>query len=373
MTKTDVFAAYLPQYHETEDNNKFWGKGFTDWVGVKNAKPQYDGHRQPRVPINNDYYNLLDKNVIKRQAELAREHGITGFNIYHYWFKNGKQELERPAEILLENSDIEISYFFTWDNGAWKRTWGNVKGNDWAPEFDKNVQCKSGEAILVPFEYGDISQWREHFEYLLPFFKDRRYYKIDNKPVFMFIGRDDLDILEQMGKNWSEWAKEEGFAGMYMATKKKNFADKPVFDAVFAYEPETSAWGKRRAIDKRLNSLLKIKTKRDEPVRYRYSYDKVWKRILKSVRKSKENEIVGSFVRYDDTPRRGREAMVVENESADKFKQYFSELYRICCMKNVKILLVTAWNEWGEGAYLEEDTEDKDSYLKALKDAVSSV
>ena len=112
MLRTKVFAAYLPQYHITEDNNKFWGDGFTDWVGVKKAIPQFPGHNQPRVPLNHNYYDLLDVEVIRWQAKLAREYGISGFNIYHYWFKDGKQELENlqsfscKTRILIYNTSL---------------------------------------------------------------------------------------------------------------------------------------------------------------------------------------------------------------------------------------------------------------------------
>ena len=175
MKKTKIFAAYLPQYHETEDNNKFWGDGYTDWVGVRNAKPQYEGHKQPKKPLHDNYYNLLDVDVIRKQAKLAKENGIYGFNIYHYWFKDGKQELEKPAELLLENKDIDISFFFTWDNASWKRTWDNIPGNDWAPAFDINDGENRSRGVLVEFSYGDKNKWKEHFDYLLNFFRDNRY------------------------------------------------------------------------------------------------------------------------------------------------------------------------------------------------------
>ena len=367
MIDTKIFAAYLPQYHETEDNNKFWGQGFTDWVGVKKATPLFDDHYQPRVPLGQDYYDLLDPTVIKRQAALAREYGIDGFNIYHYWFKDGKQELERPAELLLADKSIDIEYFFTWDNGAWRRTWGNVKGNDWAPAFDQNYAVEKGQAILVPFAYGDESQWTYHFNYLLPFFQDKRYLKLDNKPVFMFISHSELETLSAMVSCWDRLARETGFAGIYWSTKKKNFFGKKIFDSVFDYEPETSAWGKRRALDKRLSSILKIKTKRDEPVKYQYPYEKVWKRIINNAKRNIDKEIVGSFVRYDDTPRRGKEAMIIRNENPEAFESYFEILYRMCCKHDKPILLLTAWNEWGEGAYLEPDERDKYRYLEAIK------
>ena len=370
--RTKIFAAYLPQYHETEDNNRFWGEGFTDWVGVKKATPQFEGHYQPRVPLGKKYYDLLDVDTIRSQADMAIRYGIDGFNIYHYWFKDGKQELERPAELLIENKDIQILFFFTWDNSAWRRTWGNVRGNDWAPAFDQNVKVDAQGATLVPFDYGDETQWRKHFEYLLPFFKDERYFKINDKPVFMFINSNsEVETLKKMGESWDKLARENGFSGMYLATKKKNFFSEKVFDDEFFYEPETSAWGKRRAVEKRLQKNLGIKPKRDGAVKYIYSYDKVWNRILSNARKNSQKDIIGSFVRYDDTPRRGKDAMVIIDDTPEKFESYFSRLYSLCCENNKPILLLTAWNEWGEGAYIEPDEKDRFAYLEALKRAVS--
>ena len=368
LTKPKIYAAYLPQYHETEDNNRFWGQGYTDWVGTRNAKPQYEGHEQPKVPLNENYYDLSDANNIRWQAQVARKYGVDGFNIYHYWFKDGKQELEKPAELLLENRDIDIGYFFTWDNASWKRTWSNIDGNDWAPAFDKGA--KEENPVLVEFEYGDQEQWEKHFVYLLDFFRDDRYLKIDGKPVFMFIGISEQDKLAEMARYWDRRAKEEDFSGMYYATKKKNFFSKKIFDSVFAYEPETSVWGKRRAIEKRLESKLGIKVPKDEPVRYRYTYQKAWDRVLKNAKKQPENRIFSGFVRYDDTPRRGSNAMIISGETPQLFGQYFSKLYNIASRHDNPLILLTAWNEWGEVAYLEPDSNSGFGYLEALKEIV---
>lgn len=371
MKKTKIFAAYLPQYHETKENNEFWGKGFTDWDSVKNAKPQFENHIQPRVPLNG-YYDLSDYREIKKQAILAKKYGIDGFNIYHYWFKDGKQALTKPTELLLDHKEIDISFFFTWDNCAWVRSWSNIQGNSWAPSIEQNIK-KTGKKTLFEFEYGGEEQWKKHFYYLLPYFKDTRYLTINNKPVFALMNNDNVKLLKEMGKYWNRLAIKEGLEGVYLLSRKDEFYNKKLFDNQFLYEPPAASWGKRMSVEGRLSKYFKIKIKNTEPVKYLYSYDSVWKALLKNAKKHKNDKLIlGSFVMFDDTPRRGKDARIIIGETPLKFENYFSELYRICCEGNKEILLITAWNEWGEGAYLEPDAENGYKYLEALRNAVDS-
>ena len=117
-----VIAYYLPQFHEIPENNEWWGKGFTEWVNVKKAVPLYEGHVQPRIPLNENYYNLLDTDVQVWQANIAKRYGIYGFAYYHYWF-NGKLLLEKPAENMLKNKDVDIKFCFSWANEPWTNVW----------------------------------------------------------------------------------------------------------------------------------------------------------------------------------------------------------------------------------------------------------
>ena len=370
MKKTKIVAAYLPQYHETPDNNLFWGEGFTDWKAVKDAKPQYPGHRQPKRPLNENYYDLSDENIIRWQAGLAREYGIDAFNIYHYWFKDGKQELEKPAELLLANPDIQIEYFFSWDNSAWIRSWSNVPGgNAWAPSYDRKTQ--GGKQVLVELDYGDESQWRNHFEYLLAFFKDDRYLKIDGKPVFCFMRSGDGEILTKIRDCWQRLAKENGFPGLYLISSKRSFLEPYYFDNVYLYEPNASGWGKRIAIEVRLKKLFRFPEKKSKTIRL--DYDRYWKKLLKNAKRIKREFFLGALVSFDDTPRRGGQARIIENSTPLRFKQYFRDLYRMSCERNNELVFLTAWNEWGEGACLEPDEDNGYGYLDAVKEVKRDV
>lgn len=371
--KTKVFAAYLPQFHENEVNNEFWGKGYTDWMGVKNAKPQFLNHKQPKMPFNNNYYDLSNVKTIRWQAELAHKYGVNGFNIYHYWFKNGQQALTKPAELLLEHKEIDICYFFSWDNCSWVRSWSNIPGNSWAPNMDSNIS-KDGKIVLLEFEYGKEEQWKKHFYYLLPFFKDSRYLTIDEKPVFAIMNNDNINTLNLMGEYWNELAKEEGLKGVYLISRKDEFRNKHLFDNQFLYEPPASSWGKRMSIEGKLQKYFGLNLKKDGSVKYLYDYDKYWKRLIHNAKKHiKDKLIVGAAIAFDDTPRRGENARILFGSSPEKFEKYFSCLYTMCCEANCEIMLLTAWNEWGEGAYLEPDEENGYAYLEALKRAIDSV
>lgn len=366
MIMTKIIAMYLPQFHCIPENDEFWGKGFTDWVTVKKAKPLFEGHNQPRVPFNGEYYDLSEKDAVAWQCKIAREHGIYGFAIYHYWFNNEKNLLTKPVEIIRENKDININFFFTWDNCNWKRSWSNVSGNGWSPIQDQEQEIK-GSGLLIPYILGEKPDWENHYNELRTYFLDDRYIKIENKPVFSIINHN-LNI-DRMCAYWDELARKDGFAGMFFIMK-----DGPRVPHIlhrYSYEPHHVAWGSFSLVARFVN-LCKRKLHLDQRLGV-YDFDKCWKKLLRFARQSKDKNLYyGSFIGYDDTPRRGVKGKIVRGATPEKFERYLVELLSICESKNKEFLFFTAWNEWGEGAYLEPDTNDGFKYLQAVRNAVVS-
>ena len=222
MSNPKIIAFYLPQYHTIPENDKWWGEGFTEWTNTRKAKPLFKGHQQPKTPLNDNYYCLLDKETQEWQAELAQENGVYGFCYYHYWF-NGKMLLEKPMEIMLKNENITLPFCISWANEPWARTWD---GKD--------------KEVLMPQSYGDEKEWKKHFDYLLQFFKDKRYIKIDNKPIFLIYRTSSIPNCEKMVDYWNNLCKENGFEGLYLIETLNSFQNKSCIsnsNAVVEFEP----------------------------------------------------------------------------------------------------------------------------------------
>lgn len=364
-TNPKIIAMYLPQYHRIPENDEFWGDGFTDWVTVRRALPLFSGHQQPKIPYNSNYYDLSEKNNIEWQARLARENGIYGFGIYHYWFNNDKNILTKPAEIILENKDIDINYFFAWDNSNWKRSWSNVAGNDWAPAMEQGKRKKGEPTVLISYILGEEDDWVNHYHWLKPFFLDKRYIKKDNKPVFIIFNYTEQ--IFRMCNCWNELAKEDGFDGMFFIFRNGERYHIPELQNKFKYEPLYSGWSKPLSFMQRVEGKIK-RTLRINDGPKKFCYDDVWTSILRNAQKMNDKGMYhGAFVTYDDTPRRGKRGTVVIGSSPIKFQYYLSELVKISANQGKDYVFLTAWNEWGEGAYLEPDSKNGYAYLEALR------
>lgn len=370
-----IIAFYLPQFHEIPENNAWWGKGFTEWTNVKKAKPLFQGHYQPRVPLGGNYYNLLETDTIRWQAKIAKENGIYGFAFYHYWF-NGHMLLEKPVDLFLENKDIDINYCISWANGDWT--------NEWVDKTRKTLMAQS---------YGNKKEWEKHYEYLRKHFMDKRYICIDGKPLIILYRPEIIPCLNEMLDCWSKLARDDGFSGLTFAYQNVHWGltkhkDDSRFRYQIEYQPqyafiERFLNGNIRQLLQRIKFKINLITEKKlhrvihlrevqhiskEPEKH--EYDSIWHSIL-SKKPASEKAVPGAFVDWDNTPRRGNKGRVVTGATPEKFYCYLvKQILRTRTVYHKDMLFMFAWNEWGEGGYLEPDERYGDKYLRAVRQAL---
>ena len=339
-----TIAFYLPQFHCIPENDLFWGEGYTEWVAVKNAIPLYEGHKQPKEPYNEYYYNLLNKEVMKWQSQLMKDYLIDGLCFYHYWFGKGKQALNIPAENLLQWRDIQMPYCFCWANQSWLRKWSRIKGMPWV---SKNNSFDGTDNIIFKQIYGREDEWRAHFNYLLPFFSDERYIRYEGKPLFVILCLDDVTCLNEMLSYWNKLAVENGLLGIYVVGCDPKYYESYAVDAYIYHEPS--------------HMLRYILPDFSRGIK-RYSYKEAT-RIIRNERFPFDKKFFGStFCAYDNTPRYGR-------TSPESFKENLATCLEKCHLLGADICFIDAWNEWAEGMYLEPDKDNEYRWLMAVKEA----
>lgn len=358
IMKRKIIAFYLPQFHEIPENNDAWGKGFTEWVNVKKARPLFWGHNQPRVPLNDNYYCLDDPKVMEYQIKLAKKYGIYGFCFYHYWFK-GRKVLEKPAEKMLQNPNANIPYCFAWANEAWTKTWHGASGD---------------REVLLRQTYGTYSDWKEHYDYLRQFFFDDNYIKKENRPVLLIYKINNMRHRSEMFECFNELAKEDGFDGIFIIQMLSNEDPKSKLRWINGYVDFEPAH-----IRNMMRQCNKEKQARKNETVKKYSninffnrlscdivdYKKINKELLNTVHN--KNHFRGLFVDYDDSPRRGKKALICKNVSPSVFGFFLEEAIKRAQEEDNEFIFINAWNEWGEGAYLEPDTKNGYAYLEEIK------
>ena len=357
MSKPRLIAFYLPQFHPTKENDEWWGKGFTEWTNVGNAKPLFPGHYQPRVPADLGYYDLRISEVREQQAELAREAGIEGFCYWHYWFA-GKRLLDLPFNEVLNSGKPNFPFCLCWANHSWyKKIWDPRKGKD---------------KLLIEQTYPGEEDYIAHFNALLPAFKDPRYMKVNNKPIFGIFGSDIPD-KKLFVDTWNRLAQENGFNGIYFFARivqddAKNDLTKNGFkvwkDYMLTFNTNNNCMTKWLwKVWRKLTTIPRITTYE--------KYIKLFKRDFVD----NEDTIPCIYPNFDHSPRSQHYGVVIVDSTPHNWKRLCQIVFNR--VKNrpheENIVLIKSWNEWGEGNYMEPDLKYGKGYIYALKSAVEEI
>jgi hypothetical protein len=369
-----IIAFYFPQLHAIPENDEWWGEGFTDWVNVRKAMPQFRGHYQPRVPLGHRYYDQSEKQTLEWQIGLARKYGLYGFCHYHYWF-DGKQLLEAPTNLMLASKDLDFPFCLAWANETWSRRWDG----------------RDHHILQEQTHRPDRSLWERHFDYLFKAWSDDRAIKVDGKPVFLVYRAHRIQQIDRMFDFWRETACKRGLAGLYLvAMKQYEFPVPEVlrhFDATVQFQPfeamyspdfagrvlETSKpMALLRRLPESVQDLLRAIRYTFFPGLTFYDYDMVWQQILKIEREGGIPAFPGAFVDWDNTARYVNRARIFRGASPERFSFWLRQLVQVTARRPApeRFIFLNAWNEWAEAAYLEPDERHGYRFLEAVRESL---
>lgn len=356
--KLQVIAYYLPQFHTIPENDKWWGKNFTEWVNVKKAKPLFKGHKQPNVPAPElGYYNLLNDGIRKKQTELAKEAGVDGFCYWHYWFGNGVELLEKPFKMMLSDKSNKHGFCLGWANETWKRK-----------QWRKDGQ---GDVNLAEQVYPGIDDDIAHFYSYLDAFKDERYMRYHGRPIFLVYKPLDHPYMQSFIKRWNILAKQNGLDEGFCFIAELNYQ----YDKIdylkslgFDFVTTTKINIMQAPLYMRILGVIKNFVLGRPPRVVDYS----WTLSYQYTNKDRDCHILpGLLPNWDHSPRSGRKCHIVHNSTPDLFYKLVRQtLQKRNQIFQYPIMFIKSWNEWGEGNYMEPDTVWGKGYIKALRKAL---
>jgi len=351
-SKVKALAYYLPQFHPFEENEQWWGQGFTEWTNVTKGEPRFKGHYQPHLPNHLGYYDLRVKDVFIRQVEYAKAGGLHGFCFYHYWF-NGKRLMEKPVNMFLENKDIDFPFCLMWANENWTRTWDGLSKN-----------------VLISQDYYDEDDI-PFIEDLGRHFADSRYIRIDGRPLFFIYRPGLIPNFKQKIKLWRELCEQL-------------LGESPLFYMAQAFgDHDPREFGMDGAIEfppHKIASDLPDKSRLQGQVDKNFTghypaYDDLVQASL-SEKYPDFPLIRGVTPSWDNEARRRNRGMGFLESTPEKYEDWLSKIAKQSLENpispNESFVIINAWNEWAEGAHLEPDIYYGAAYLNSTFKALNN-
>lgn len=361
-------AFYLPQFHPIAENDEWWGKGFTEWTNVRRAKALFKGHCQPQIPTELGYYDLREPEIKERQSQLAENFGVYGFCYYHYW-SDSKRLLERPVNGILASGKPDFPFCLCWANENWTRRWD---GHD--------------QDVLWPMIYSDEDDVK-HMQWLCSAFKDHRYIRIDDKPIFLVYRTCNLPDPVRTAKRWREVAADSGVEEIMLCNVESLDAcrvdpSEIGFDLSIEFQPiwddlPRSFYGRSSMVYSKMNDIIKqlnlneLFYFRNRIIDYVDYVEFQMKRGAFSYPK-----IPCVFPSWDNSPRKGKtDSIIFINSDPSLFEKWVDNTitnYSYEDNQGDKYFFINAWNEWAESCYLEPCQKWGHRRLQAIKKVLSN-
>lgn len=360
---TRKIAFYLPQYHPVAENDAFWGKGFTEWTNVTRAKPLYKGHLQPFLPSDLGFYDLRLPETRQAQTELAKKAGIEGFCYWHYWFGGGKKVLDRVIREILASGEPDFPFCLAWANQSWTGKWHGLDSE-----------------IIFQQTYLGIDDITSFFYDILPALKDRRYLRVEGKPLFLIYRPNEVPDAYPLIRIWRHLAKKEGLDDIFFLGNDPHSSQKSLLvsdldghaeNGVIEAQYYASLCGDY-SFNERLNrKIVKMYNSFALPKKLKiFDYESYVRNYM--AKSSLSADLYPTIIPgWDNTPRTRDHGVVFKKESPVLFKELLIHLQTKlqCRSRDRQIIFLKSWNEWAEGNVLEPSERWGAQYLDAIRES----
>jgi len=342
-------AYYFPNWGAPSDS---------EWGNLVRAQPKFPGHLQPKYPL----WGMQDERepeIMAQKIDAAADHGLEAFIFCWYAFDGPKRYLDdalRKGFLQAANRD-RVKFALMWANH-------DVEG--------------IGKGKITPETWEGITN-----EVVSDFFLQPNYWRVNGSPYFSM--QDPRKFVDGFGsvakaaealRQFRKKAVAAGLPGIHLNAilygTTPELAKKLGFDSLTSY-----VWIHHQV-------LPDFPTSDYAPFRDRY-FEAVdnggW---LNGMEKSASAFRLPYFpnvtMGWDASPRCPPDAawenkpypfgpVLVKNTPAE-FKNALQQAVGVLDRHRTKprIITIYAWNEWGEGGYLEPEYRTGMGYLEALRD-----
>lgn len=345
-----IIAYYLTQFHPIRENDLWWGRGATEWNNVARAVPQYVGHYQPRLPGELGFYDLRLKEIIFRQIELAKMYGVYGFSFYYYWF-DGKRLLETPLDNFLNSKEMDMPFCLCWANESWTKRFDGTCGD-----------------VLIQ-QSKTVESYHQFIESVIPYLRDSRYIRVDGKALLTIYRPSFVPDCANTLAYWREYCRQQGVGDIYLVGVREHTWDADLlalgFDAQSEFHPGTlfrHCSFISDEIDFVRNDFGGLVIDYQDIVinqkYFCYNHPKLFRAVMPM---------------WDNTARRNNMGMIFHGATPRLYQQWLKDIV-LETKQNAELeeplVFINAWNEWGEGAYIEPDRRYGYAFLQATRDAL---
>jgi hypothetical protein len=354
-TDVTTVAFNFPSWHPSPWMEERYGKGWTEFDTLRNAKPLFPGHTMPHYPLWG-YYDEADPAWAAREIDLAHTYGVDAWMIDWYWHEGEQFYQEQLEQGMLKapNRD-KLKFAIMWANHDWKSVYP--------------ARSPEQAAIIAPQKHS-LADFERVADYCCEkYFTQSNYLQIDGAPVF---GIFDLGkVIQQMGEPGTPRALEafrkraqshginhlhiqvcNGYT-KYAARLKEMGFDSAVIYGTFGWtyggKPPGSRIPYGTGVLEAIASWPVLREKTNVPFHPTCS------------------------VGWDDSPRFGEFSCVAINRSPDQFERLVrAARHFTASAENGKMIYLNAWNEWTEDGVLLPDTTWGYSYLESLRRALKT-